>query len=317
MVKRFSEALSNVSGKVLWSIRFRLLKEPLKYFGQHKISGKRRKTHFVAEIVQNKETLYFLILIFAMRFLILSDIHGNRFGLDKVLSHAAGEYDKILCLGDVVGYGAHPNECCQVLRDLDAVSLSGNHDAAALGLIDISWFNPVAEAAILWTRQQLSSDNRAWLRSLPAQLDFADDDFQAVHASLREPWEEYILGADIAAPNFEVQKRPFCLFGHTHQAVVYRTAQTTQANVSWREIEGAPLTQGGLIELEDGYKYLLNPGSCGQPRDGNPLARYALFDSSTRQIEVLEADYDCRAARQAILQAGLPRVLGDRLLRGQ
>lgn len=252
-----------------------------------------------------------------MRYLVFSDIHGNRFGLDQVLSDAAGDYDKILCLGDVVGYGAHPNECCQTLRDVGAISLSGNHDAAALGLIDISWFNPVAEAAILWTRRQLSEENRDWLRSLPAQLDFEEDDFQAVHASLREPWEEYILGPDIAAPNFQVQTRSLCFFGHTHQAVVYRTDQMDAARVAWREIEGSDLLHSGLLQVEDGYKYLLNPGSCGQPRDGNPLGRYVLFDAPTRQIEVCEADYDRNAARQAIISAGLPRVLGDRLLTGQ
>ncbi|MDQ3812800.1 MAG: metallophosphatase family protein, partial [Armatimonadota bacterium] len=132
-----------------------------------------------------------------MRFLILSDIHGNRFGLESVLEAAQGEYETLLCLGDIVGYGAHPNECCEILRERNARCLSGNHDAAALGLLDIEWFNPVAKAAILWTRRQLSEENRAWLQTLPAQQDFAEYDFQAVHGSLREPWEEYITGPDV------------------------------------------------------------------------------------------------------------------------
>jgi predicted phosphodiesterase len=153
-----------------------------------------------------------------MRFLILSDIHGNRFGLESVLANASGEYDTLLCLGDVVGYGAHPNECCEILRQHNAVSLSGNHDAAALGLIDIDWFNPVAKAAILWTRAQLSDTNRDWLHTLPAQQDWPEHDFQTVHGSLREPWEEYITGPSVAEPVFLLMQHTLCFFGHTHVA---------------------------------------------------------------------------------------------------
>src|SRR4028119_2312165 len=106
-----------------------------------------------------------------MRYLILSDVHGNRFGLEAVLDHARDDYDNVLCLGDVVGYGAHPNECCELLRAQDALCLMGNHDAAALGHIDISWFNPSAMAAVLWTREELTPENRAWLDSLHPMLE--------------------------------------------------------------------------------------------------------------------------------------------------
>src|SRR5688572_10862328 len=115
-----------------------------------------------------------------MKLLIISDIHSNRFGLEAVLEHAQGEYDALLCLGDVVGYGAHPNECCEILREANAVCLSGNHDAAALNLIDISWFNDVAATAARWTRQELTPENANWLRSLPGRQEFPEWNLQAV-----------------------------------------------------------------------------------------------------------------------------------------
>ncbi len=255
-----------------------------------------------------------------MQFLVLSDVHGNRHGLEAVLADAEGDYEQILCLGDIVGYGAFPNQCCNILRAHEAVCLSGNHDAAALGLIDIQWFNPVATEAILWTRQQLLEENNRWLASLPAQRDFPDDDFQAVHASLREPWEEYITSPDIAAPNLLKMQRSLCFFGHTHQAVVFGApldAKTQWWRNGFEEMMGALITEGGTLEIEDNFKYLLNPGSCGQPRDGNPQAKYAIFDSQVRIVQVRAIDYDVEGAQQAIYAAGLPKMLGDRLLKGR
>lgn len=252
-----------------------------------------------------------------MRFLMLSDIHGNRFGLEAVLAAAEGNYDTIFCLGDVVGYGAHPNECCEILRAHNALCLSGNHDAAALGLIDTEWFNPVAKAAILWTREQLSDENKTWLSSLAGAGDAEKFDFQTVHGSLREPWEEYITGASTAEPTFLLMQRSLCFFGHTHVAVVYRCPEDTANWTRWEQLEGAELPFGGAFDIEAGWKYLVNPGSCGQPRDGNPQARYALFDTAARHLEVYAIDYDWDAARAAIIAAGLPRMLGDRLLQGR
>lgn len=252
-----------------------------------------------------------------MRYLIVTDVHGNRFGLEQVLADAAPKFDKVLCLGDVVGYGAHPNECCELLREREAIGLLGNHDAAAIKQLDITWFNPVAEAAILWTRQQLKPENQAWLESLVAQRDFVDEDFQCVHGSLREPLEEYITGPDIAEPNLLLMNRSLCFFGHTHEAIVYRTPDKTVHESTSEQMQGALLTQGGTLDIEAGWKYLLNPGSCGQPRDGNPQARYAIFDAQTREVEVVALDYDWQAARTAIIEVGLPKVLGDRLLHGR
>ena len=253
-----------------------------------------------------------------MRYLVISDVHGNRFGLEQVLADSAREYDRILCLGDVVGYGAHPNECCQMLRDANALCMMGNHDAAALAQLDISWFNPVATEAILWTRNELSADNKAWLRTLPPQLEFDDQDFQAVHASLREPLEEYIFDAEIAAPNLALMSQSLCLFGHTHHPCVFAAPKDKAQLNSVRDLRAANLAGGEFeIELEEELKYLLNPGSCGQPRDGDPRARFAIWDSEERWLHIFAADYNVSLARDAIYQAGLPKVLGDRLLKGE
>lgn len=251
-----------------------------------------------------------------MRILVLSDVHGNRHGLQAALD-AAGRVDRIVCLGDVVGYGAFPNQCCEILRDANALCLSGNHDAAALDLISIEWFNDVATEAILWTRKQLSEDNRAWLASLPGQRVFPEEGFQAVHASLRSPWEEYIVNEDIALLSFERMEQPLCFYGHTHVADLYWVSEDDLRRNPKPAIEYAPFQMGGGVEMEEGERYLLNPGSCGQPRDRNPDARFALFETGDRVVDVFGVEYDKRAARDAIIKAGLPRVLGERLLVGQ
>ncbi len=250
-----------------------------------------------------------------MKFLVVSDAHGNRFGLEATLN-CGRDFDEIICLGDIVGYGAHPNQCCEMLRERGAICLSGNHDAAALGKISIEWFNPIAAEAILWTRAQLSPQNCAWLDTLPAQLIFENWGFQTVHASLREPWEEYITDTKIAEPNLMLMTQPLCFFGHTHQAVCAAAPRDLSV---WRrpdQLQWVELPMGGAIELENGELTLVNPGSCGQPRDGNPLAKAAIFDNQTQKIEVFGVEYDIEAARAAILAAGLPARLGDRLLVG-
>ena len=252
----------------------------------------------------------------AMRILVLSDVHGNKHGLQAALD-AAGRVDRIVCLGDVVGYGAFPNQCCEILREAGAICLSGNHDAAALGLISIEWFNTVATEAILWTRKQLSEENRAWLASLPSQMSFTDERFQAVHASLRSPWEEYIVSEQVALLSFERMEQPLCFYGHTHVADLYWTREDDLKSRPQPEIEHASFRVGGGVEMEDGELYLLNPGSCGQPRDGNPDARFALFETEDRIVDVFCVQYDTRAARDAIFEAGLPHMLGERLLVGQ
>lgn len=249
-----------------------------------------------------------------MRFLIVSDIHANLHGLRTVLEHVGGQYDQAVCLGDVVGYGAYPNECCELLRNVRSWCLRGNHDAAAIEQLSIADFNDIAAEAMLWTRRQLSVVNISWLESLRSSLDNAEHNFQAVHGSLRDTLEEYILDRNIARASLELMQRPVCFFGHTHVAESYsREVKPKQ----FSPVQDKGFLRGGQFTVEANWQYLINPGSCGQPRDGNPQARYALFDTATRRLEIRALDYDWLAARTAILEAGLPRDLGDRLIVGE
>lgn len=248
-----------------------------------------------------------------MRFLLLSDVHANRFGLEAVLTDAKGQYDQALCLGDVVGYGAHPNECCEILRDIKAWCLRGNHDAAAIGQLDISDFNAIAAEAMRWTRRRLSVVNISWIESLKSSLDREDAGFQAVHGSLRDPLEEYILDVETAEESLALMQRPICFYGHTHIAEFYSRSEVQASS----PLQNDDFLNGGQLETGPQQRYLVNPGSCGQPRDGNPQARYALFDSVSRRLEVRALDYPLQLARAAIIEANLPRQLGDRLLLGE
>ena len=248
-----------------------------------------------------------------MRLLILSDIHGNKFGLEAVLE-VGRKCAGVICLGDIVGYGAHPNECCEMLRRVKARCLSGNHDAAALGKIDTTWFNPIAKAAIDWTAEHLTPGNRTWLDSLPGEAIMASQHFQAVHASLRQSWHEYIVDPSIALPTMDLMRQPVCFYGHTHEADVYclPSGAAGEENLEHRYLPG-----GGRIQLQPNFKYLINPGSCGQPRDNDPRAKCAIFDLEKRTVEILAIDYDYFGACAAILDAGLPEVLGERLFVGK
>ncbi|HEX8237006.1 MAG TPA: metallophosphoesterase family protein [Abditibacteriaceae bacterium] len=248
-----------------------------------------------------------------MRFLLLSDVHANRFGLEAALADAEGQYDQVLCLGDVVGYGAHPNECCEILRDVKAWCLRGNHDAAAIEQLDISDFNAIAAEAMRWTRRRLNIVNISWLESLKSRLDREEHGFQAVHGSIRDPLEEYILDSETAEESLALMQRPVCFYGHTHIAEFYSRSVTEENSPS----QNAGFLRGGQLAIETQQRYLVNPGSCGQPRDGNPQARYALFDTVSRHLEVRALDYPWQMARAAIIEANLPRQLGDRLLLGE
>lgn len=251
-----------------------------------------------------------------MKILVTSDVHGNCFGLQAVLDHGA-DCDAVLCLGDIVGYGAHPNECCEMLRAKNAICLSGNHDAAVFGAISTEWFNDVAATAVNWTRRNLTPENLQWLETLPPALDLPDWNCQAVHASLRSPWEEYILDDQIALYSFREMIRPILFFGHTHQAVC---ATLTADREKWRDyidVDWNDLPEGAEIELEAGELTMINPGSCGQPRDGVPFAKAAIYDVEAQTVDIFAVPYNVQAAREAIIEAGLPARLGDRLLQGR
>lgn len=239
--------------------------------------------------------------------IVLSDIHANLEALDAVLADAV-RFDALWFLGDAVGYGPDPEACVQRLIDLaPAIWLAGNHDHAALGKIDIDDFNPEARDAVRWTASQLSDAARRRLDACPPRVDLASPDVTFVHASPRSPVREYILNAAVAEAAFESFSGPLCLFGHTHVPAVYDEA-----------VDGAmrlPLGPDVPVAL-DGGRWLVNPGSVGQPRDGDPRASYlrlTLAPDGRRTAVLRRVAYDIAATQAKILAAGLPPRLAARL----
>ena len=238
-----------------------------------------------------------------MRYLVLSDIHSNLAAFDAVLSDA-GTYDKIWCLGDVIGYGPQPNECIERLMALPHICVAGNHDWAAIGRLDIAAFNPDALRACLWTREQLTPANWEFIEQLPEKL--VEDQFTIVHGSPRYPVWEYITHAHVAAENLDSLDTSYCLFGHTHVPVVYA------CSVASRTCDGFVLAVGEASPIE-GERLLINPGGVGQPRDGDPRASYMIFDTDAKTMEYRRVDYAVRETQQLMLDLGLPPRLARRL----
>ncbi|HJP88473.1 MAG TPA: metallophosphoesterase family protein [Candidatus Limnocylindrales bacterium] len=238
-----------------------------------------------------------------MRIALISDIHSNLPALDAVLA-AAGEVDAIWHLGDVVGYGPDPDGVVARLQELGAVGVRGNHDAAAVGGSEIDWFNPDARRAMEWTRSTISEATLAWLTALPKRRRETGCDL--VHGSPREPLWEYITTSAVARENltFMGATISLCLHGHTH------------VPVAWLEdgkgVELVRGKRGRRLEL-DGRRALLNPGSVGQPRDGDPDASFAILDLEAGAFEWHRAPYDIRAVQAAMKAAGLPGSLASRL----
>lgn len=240
-----------------------------------------------------------------MRYAIISDIHANLEALVATLEavEKAG-VDKVVCLGDIVGYGADPNECIEMVRRYCDVAILGNHDAAACGLDDAEGFNPIAREAIMWTREALSEANVEFLRALPRRGEMGED-FVYVHGALSDP-DKYITSTFAACGEFPLMGDVgLCFFGHTHVAVHY-------------VLEGSRVTEGveGELRLVAGRKYLVNPGSVGQPRDRDPRAAHLVYDSGGRLIERGRVEYDIDRAHDKILQAGLDPRLAVRLYFG-
>lgn len=249
-----------------------------------------------------------------MKILILSDVHANFHALEAVL-RAAPEHDALLCLGDIVGYGAQPNKCCELLRERGAHCLAGNHDAAIGGHDLLERMNALAQFSNQWTKQVLTEENRDWLASLSPHRTFEEWGFEAVHASLDSPLEGYINGIYSARATWSRMKFDICFFGHTHVA-----ASLGELNVPGRkyEIEERKWRDGGRFSIRgDGWKTLVNPGSVGQPRDGNPMARFAVFDSALREVEIICVRYDVEAAQNAVIAAGFPLKISERLALGR
>ncbi|MBL7184356.1 MAG: metallophosphoesterase family protein [Anaerolineae bacterium] len=240
-----------------------------------------------------------------MRYLIISDIHSNLAAFEAVLADA-GSFDKVWCLGDVVGYGPDPNECVELLRDLPHVCVVGNHDWAVLGNMDTEDFNPNAKRACLWTRKQLSPSNLEYLETLPKSL--VEENFTLAHGSPRQPIWEYILDSSVAEANFEHFDTRFCFVGHTHVPIIYRhrPENPDQACDTLTPSLNDPLVLG-----ED--RLIINPGSVGQPRDGDPRASYAILDPDELTLQYRRIPYPIETTQARMVERGLPVRLIIRL----
>jgi predicted phosphodiesterase len=211
-----------------------------------------------------------------MRCAIISDIHGNLDALEAVLADA-GDVDGLWCLGDLVGYGPQPNECIAALIERRAQCVAGNHDWAAIGKMDTAEFNPEASEAAQWTGAQLTPEHRAYLQALPTQLVAGEQgDFTLVHGSPRDPVWEYLTHLSAARLSFSYFRTPYCLVGHTHVPLVFRHPLSADVAGDYETI--AP-EQGKALPL-DARRMIANPGSVGQPRDGNPDAAYMIYESA-------------------------------------
>ena len=246
-----------------------------------------------------------------VRYLVLSDLHSNWQALEAVIAAAAGHYDRALCCGDLVGYGADPNAVVDWVRANCAAVIRGNHDRAWKAEEDLGWFNPVARHAALWTGRALTSENAAYVTAL-AKGPLLVDGFQLTHGSPYDE-DEYMMSAEEAVLAFEYLETRLAFFGHTH----------LQGGFIWNHgrVETiSPFWQGfypDLMRVDGDCGYLVNPGSVGQPRDGDPRAAYLIYDSGAAAVEYYRVAYDVETAQQRIREAGLPPILADRLSEGR
>ena len=242
-----------------------------------------------------------------MRYAIIADIHANLTAFEAVLEdmERRGGVDEIWCLGDIVGYGPDPHECIERLRQYNHVCVAGNHDWGAIGKISTADFNPDAALACQWTAGQLNKKDVKYLEKLPLAID--KDTFKLVHGSPREPIWEYVISASIARENFNFFQSPYCLVGHSHVPLVFR--EEDGSCTSSRLVDNIGLAVGES-------RLILNPGGVGQPRDGDPRASYAIYDSETRIVKLHRIPYDVVATQDRMMEKGLPVRLAVRLQRG-
>lgn len=243
-----------------------------------------------------------------MPYLILSDIHGNDDALRAVLADAKGRYDQIACLGDLVGYGAEPNQVVEWVRANAPSTIRGNHDKACTGLDPIDHYNPAARASAVWTHLELTRENTEYLKRLPRgplPIPCEQGNFDLVHGSPVDE-DEYLINLNDVAEIRSQLEVQLSFFGHTHVQGGFLVARGGVKRI----------VPGPALELEPDYFYLINPGSVGQPRDGDPRAAYAVYSPKDRVVEFRRVDYDVAKAARKIHEAGLPESLAARLHRG-
>lgn len=239
-----------------------------------------------------------------MKYAIFADIHANLEALEAVLQHARSSgCDKFVCLGDIVGYNASPAECLELVKALDCPTVKGNHDEESSGNHSLERMNAVAQKALLWTREQLSDEQKTWLRRLRMVRQVGQ--FTIVHSTLDQPnaWN-YVTNKFDAMSNFTYQFTNLCFHGHTHIPRIF--VQSPRVN----------LLEESEIVLEDDNKYFINVGSVGQPRDNDWRASYAVYDVEAKKVSIQRVEYDLATTQAKIRAAGLPELLATRLESG-
>jgi predicted phosphodiesterase len=248
-----------------------------------------------------------------MRYLLLSDIHSNLEALEAVLEEASGEYDSILCCGDLVGYGPDPGAVVDRIRDLKPRIVRGNHDKAVLNLSELAYFNPLARAAAFWTREQLSSEQKEYLRILP-QGPLILPEATVVHGSLLDE-DEYLFAPLEAGASLQLAWNAVTFMGHTHvQGGFIRTGDGEILPIRHPFLQA---DKPGLLSLLPDSRYLINPGSVGQPRDRDPRAAFAIFEPLENCVKYLRVEYPVKTTQEKMRKAGLPDYLIERLSVGK
>ncbi|HEX9046523.1 MAG TPA: metallophosphoesterase family protein [Verrucomicrobiae bacterium] len=240
-----------------------------------------------------------------MKYAIIADIHGNLDAFQVVLEDIrAQKADQIVCLGDIVGYNAQPKECLDIVRQMNIPCVKGNHDEYCSTDNHLDGFNPHAAEAVHWTRNQLSEDDKKWLRDLKYTRMAAN--FTMVHSTLDAPerWQ-YVFDKLAAAASFPYQNTQMCFFGHTHVPVAFMRDTV---------VRGGTYSK---FKVDPAKKYFINVGAVGQPRDNNPKSAYVIYDMDAQTIELRRLEYDIAAAQKKILEAGLPERLAERLAFGR
>ena len=247
-----------------------------------------------------------------MRLLVFSDVHANATALEAALEACAGRWERALCLGDIVGYGPDPNQVVERVRSLVSAIIRGNHDKAVSGLSDLEDFNPVARAVVEWTRSQLLPENVRYLQSLPAGPVEADG-IVLVHGAVEDE-DDYVFTPEQALVGLLASRRPVTFFGHTH---IQGGFSYDGSKIERVESLPRPGKNFAVVSLEPKTRYLLNPGSIGQPRDGDPRGAFAIVDLEKRKVEFWRIPYDIPAVQERMERAGVPEALILRLAFGR
>jgi len=241
-----------------------------------------------------------------MKYAIISDIHANLEAFEAVLEDIKKEgAEKCVCVGDIVGYGANPHECIELVRKHCLLCVAGNHDFATIEKTNIEFFNQYARQATLWTRQHITEEDRKYLESLPLVAD-VDDLFTVVHGTLYAPaLFDYIQTTFDAYLSLQVLQKPLCFVGHSH------------VPISFFLDDAVTYSTDSVIRLKPGVKAIINVGAVGQPRDDDPRAAYAIYDTEKNLVVIKRIEYDVEKAVKKIRDAGLPEILGERLRYGR